>query len=207
MQYIQRNLASSTEIKKEVRSEMAYHIALYLHILGAFGLVAAITVEAISLRGLRGATQGDDARMWLGVSRGIVMRLAPASLGLILLSGLYMMATAWGPRGWILAALASLVFLAVVGAFGTGMRMARIGPAIGRTPGPLSAELRTKLRDPVLLTSLFVRSAIVLAIALLMTVKPSGLASLVIIVLAVGIGLLAGQLTGRSRHDYATAIG
>jgi hypothetical protein len=186
---------------------MTYHIALYLHILGAFGLIAALTVEAISLRGLRGASQGDDARMWLGISRGVVVRLAPASLGLVLVSGLYLMATAWGPRGWILAALASLVFLAVVGAFGTGMRMARIGPAIGRTQGPLSDELRTKLRDPVVLTSLLVRSAIVLAIALLMTVKPSGVASLVIIVLAVAIGLLAGQLAGRSRHEYATAIG
>jgi hypothetical protein len=193
--------------KKEVQFEMAYQIALYLHILGAFGLVAAITVEAVSLRGLRAATQGDNARMWLGISRGIVMRLAPASLGLILLSGLYMMAVSWGPRGWILAALASLVLLAIVGAFGTGMRMARIGPTIGRAQGPLSDELRSRLRDPILLTSLLIRSAIVLAIALLMSVKPSGLASLVIVVLAVGIGLLAGQLAGRSRHEYATAIG
>jgi hypothetical protein len=40
-----------------------------------------------------------------------------------------------------------------------------------------------------------------------MTTKPSGLASLVIIVLAVGIGLLAGQLTGRSRRAYAPTVG
>ncbi len=109
-----------------------YHLALFLHIIGAFGLVAAITVEAISLRGLRGATRSDDALMWLRISRGIVMRLAPASLGL----------------------------------------------------------------------------AIVLGIALLMTVKPSGLASLVIIVLAVAIGLLAGQLAARgSRREYAPEVG
>ncbi|MEA2633766.1 MAG: hypothetical protein QOH92_533 [Chloroflexota bacterium] len=192
---------------KEVQFDMAHQIALYLHILGAFGLVAAITVEAISLRGLRASTRSDDARMWLAISRGVVMRLAPGSLGLILLSGLYMMATSWGARGWILAALASLVLLAIVGGVGTGMRMARIGPAIGRVPGPLSDDLRSRLRDPILLTSLLVRSAIVLAIALLMTVKPSGLASLVIIVLAVGIGLLAGQLARRRRYEYATAVG
>jgi hypothetical protein len=184
-----------------------YNSALFLHIIGAFGLIAAITAEAIGLRGLRGATRSDDALMWLGISRGIVMRLAPASLGLILVSGLYMMATTWGPRGWILTALASLVLLAIVGALGTGMRMARIGPAVGGSQGPLSDELRSRLRDPILLTSLWVRSAIVLGIALLMTVKPSGLASLVIIVLAIGIGLLVGQLAGRSRHEYATAIG
>ena len=192
---------------QEVRFEMAYQVALYFHILGAFGLIAAITVEAISLRGLRNSTRADDALMWLGVSRGIVMRLAPASLGLILISGLYMMATTWGPRGWILTALAGLVLLAIVGAFGTGMRMAHIGPAIGRTPGPLSDEARARLRDPILLTSLLVRSAIVLAIALLMTVKPSGVAALVIVVLAIGIALFVGQLAGKSRHHYATAIG
>jgi hypothetical protein len=187
---------------------MAYHVALYVHILGAFGLIAAITVEAIGLRGLRGAARRDDALMWLGISRGIVTRLAPVSLGLILVSGLYMTATTWGPRGWILAALASLVLLAIVGAFGTGMRMARIGPAVGGSQGPLSDELRSSLRDPILLTSLWVRSAIVLGIALLMTLKPAGLTSLVIIVLAVAIGLLAGQLAvRRRRNEYATAIG
>ena len=187
---------------------MAYHVALYFHILGAFGLIAAITVEAIGLRGLRGATRRDDALMWLGISRGIVTRLAPASLGLILVSGLYMTATTWGPRGWILAAFASLVLLAIVGAFGTGIRMARIGPAVGGSQGPLSDELRSRLRDPILLTSLWVRSALVLGIALLMTVKPAGLTSLVIIVIAVAIGLLAGQLSARRRrNEYATAVG
>ena len=189
-----------------VSSSLVYHVALYLHILGAFGLIAAITVEAIGLRGLRGATRSDEAL--IGISRGIVMRLAPASLGLILVTGLYMMATTWGPRGWILAALASLVLLAIVGAFGTGVRMARTGPAVGRAQGPLSDELRSTLRDPILLTSLWVRSAIVLGIALLMTLKPSGLASLVIIVFAVAIGLMAGQLAARrSRNEYATEAG
>src|SRR2546425_12799965 len=221
MQYIQRNYDPSTEIKEggsirdgmartleggAVSSSIVYHVALYLHILGPFGLIAAITVEAIGLRGLRGATRSDEAL--IGISRGIVLRLALASLGLILVTGLYMMATTWGPRGWILAALASLVLLAIVGAFGTGVRMARTGPAVGRAQGPLSDELRSTLRDPILLTSLWVRSAIVLGIALLMTLKPSGLASLVIIVFAVAIGLMAGQLAARrSRNEYATEAG
>jgi len=187
---------------------LVYHVALYFHVLGAFGLIAAITVEAIGLRGLRGATRSDYALMWLRISRGIVLRLAPASLGLILVTGLYMMVTTWGPRGWILVALASLVLLAVVGGFGTGIRMARIGPAVGRAQGPLSDELRSTLSDPILLTSLWVRSAIVLGIALLMTLKPSGLASMVIVVLAVAIGLLAGQLSARrSRDAYADEVG
>src|SRR5439155_656692 len=82
---------------------------------GAFGLIAAYTIEAIGLRGLRGATRRDEAQLWIGISRGIVMRLAPASLGVILIAGLYMMATSGGPKGWTVVALASFVLLAAVG--------------------------------------------------------------------------------------------
>ena len=76
---------------------LLYQFALFLHIIGGFGLMAAITVETIGLRGLRQATQRTDALVWLGLSRSIVMRLTPSSLGLILVSGLYMVATVWGP--------------------------------------------------------------------------------------------------------------
>jgi hypothetical protein len=189
-------------------TSLLYQLALFLHIIGGFGLIAAITVEAIGLRGLRRAAHRTDALVWLGISRGIVMRLAPASLGLILVTGLYMVATAWGPRGWILVALASLLLLGVIGAFGTGLRMARIGPAVGRSPGPLSDELRKTLRDPILLMSLRVRLAMVLGVVFLMTIKPSTVASLVVIVLAVAVGLLAGRLAARgSRNEYATEVG
>ena len=187
---------------------LLYQLALFLHIIGGFGLVAAITVEAIGLRGLRRAAQRNDALVWLGISRGIVMRLAPASLGLILVTGLYMVATAWGPRGWILVALASLLLLGVIGAFGTGLRMARIGPAVGRAKGPLSDELRSTLRDPILLMSLRVRLAMVLGVVLVMTVKPSAGASLLVIVLAIGLGLLAGQIpVTKGTREYRAEAG
>jgi hypothetical protein len=187
---------------------LLYQLALFLHIIGAFGLIAAITVEAIGLRGLRRAAHPDEAMMWLGISRGLVMRMAPASLGLILVTGLYMVATAWGPRGWILVALGSLLLLGVIGAFGTGLRMARIGPGLGRAQGPLSHELRRTLRDPMLLISLRVRLAMALGVAFLMSLKPSALASLVVIVLAIALGLLAGQIPARrSRDEFRAEIG
>jgi hypothetical protein len=146
--------------------------------------------------------------MWLGISRGLVLRLAPASLGLILVTGLWMTATAWGPKGWILVALASLVLLALVGALGTGIRMARLGPAIGRANGPLTDELKAALRDPVLLTSIRTRVALVLGIVFLMTVKPSAVASLVVIAVAAAIGLLAGQIPfRRSRNELRADVG
>jgi hypothetical protein len=192
-----------------MNTTLLYPLVLFLHILGAFGLTAAITLEAIGLRGLRRAVRTDDALMWLGISRGLVLRLAPASLGLILITGLYMTATAWGPKGWILVALASLVLLAVIGALGTGIRMARVGPALGRaSAGPLSDDLRRALRDPILLMSLRTRLAIVLGVVFLMTVKPSAVASLLVIALAAAIGLLAGQIAFRgSRNELRADVG
>jgi hypothetical protein len=192
-----------------MNTALLYPLVLFLHILGAFGLVAALTLEAIGLRGLRRAVRTEDALMWLAISRGLVLRLAPASLGLILVTGLYMTATTWGPRGWILVALASLVLLAVVGALGTGIRMAPIGSAVGgASAGPLSDDLRRALRDPILLTSLRTRLAIVLGVVFLMTVKPSSLASVVVIILAAAIGLLASQLPARrSQRELRNEIG
>jgi hypothetical protein len=185
-----------------------YQFALFLHIIGGFGLIAAITVEAVGLRGLRGATQSTDAMVWLRLLRSIVMRLTPSSLGLILVTGLYMVATTWGPRGWILVALGSLVLLGAIGALGTGRRMARIGPAVGRTQGPLSAEVREQLRSPILLMSLRVRLAIVLGVVFLMTVKPSAVSSLVVMVVALALGLLAGQIrTRRGSQELRTDVG
>jgi hypothetical protein len=192
-----------------MNTTLVYPLVLFLHILGAFGLIAAITLEAIGLRGLRRAVRTEDALMWLGISRGLVLRLAPASLGLILVTGLYMTATTWGPKGWILVALASLVLLAVVGALGTGVRMARIGSAVGgASAGPLSDDLRRALRDPILLTSLRTRLAIVLGVVFLMTVKPPSLASVVVIILAAAIGLLASQIPAtRSQRELRNEIG
>jgi hypothetical protein len=181
---------------------LVYNLALFLHILGAFGLVAALTFEGIGLRGLRRAVRREDALMWLGLSQ-VVQRLAPASLGLILVTGLYMMATSWGARGWILVALASLVALAAIGGLLTGVRMARIGPAVGRASGSLSDELRGALRDPILLTSFRVRLAIVVGIAFLMNLKPPVLVSLVVVVTAAAIGLLASVVTG-GRHELGS---
>jgi hypothetical protein len=185
-----------------------YPFALFLHIVGAFGLIAAVTLEAIGLRGLRRATQADEARLWLSISRRLVIRLAPASLGTILLTGLYMTAVAWGPKGWILVAFASLIVLAVVGAFATGMRMARLEPTLSGAEGELSDDVRSRLQDPVLLTSLRVRMAMVLGVAFLMTVKPTLIAAILVIVLAAALGWLTAQVpTWRTGRELRSEVG
>ena len=186
-----------------------YQLALFVHILGAFGLVAAITLEASAQWGLRRAATAEEARARLAGMR-VIQRLAPASLGSILLTGLYMMAVAWGPKGWIVAAFAGLLMIGLVGGLVTGVQMGRLGPAVGRASGPLSDELLGRLRDPALVISLRTRAAIVLGILFLMTLKPSLLPSVVTLLVAGGIGLIAGQIpsTGRrSRNEYSSDAG
>ena len=169
-------------------ASLLYPFALFLHIVGAFGLIASVTLEAIGLRGLRRATRADEARLWLSISRRLVIRFAPASLGTILITGLYMTALAWGPKGWIITAFASLI--------------ARLEPAISHAQGELADDLRRRLQDPVLLTSLRVRIAIVLGIAFLMTVKPTFIAAIAVVVLAAAIGWLTAQIPARrTRHE------
>jgi hypothetical protein len=185
-----------------------YPFVLFIHILGAFGLVAALTTEAIGLRGLRRATTRAEALTWFGISRGLVMRLAPASLGLILITGLFMMAVSWGGRGWLIVALASLIALGVIGAFATGMPMASLEPALRQATGGLAPDLQARLRARGLLVSLSVRMAIVLGILFLMTVKPSAPAAVITILVAVGAGLLAGQVfSSRNQGELRSAAG
>src|SRR2546421_4783968 len=123
-------------------------VALFFHILGAFGLIAALAVEDTALRGLRRATTGEQARTWLGAMR-ILRVVAPTSIALILVMGLYLTATTWGWTGWIVSGLGALLLVGVIGGALTGRRMIRIGPAVGPAQGALPDDLLRMVQDPV----------------------------------------------------------
>lgn len=170
-----------------------YGVALFLHILGAFGLIAALAIEATALRGLRSAETGDQARSSLSMFRALRF-MAPASIALILLMGLYLMASAWGWRGWILSGLAGLLLVALIGGLLTGTRMARLGPVVGPARGQLTDEMGRMVRDPVLLISSRVRIGLVLGVLFLMSVKPSTLISVGALLIAALLGLASTQI-------------
>lgn len=177
-------------------STLIYQLALFLHILGAFGLIATMTLESVGLRGLRQAQSGDSARAALRAMQ-FVPPLGGGSGALILLTGLYMMATSWGLQGWIVVGVAGLVLNALAGAIVTRSRMAIVGPAAGRATGHLTDEVRAQLHDPLLLASLRFRMGTVLGILFIMTVKPSALVSLAVVVVGGLLGLLTTQIPSR----------
>lgn len=181
-------------------STLVYQLALFFHILAAFGLIAAITLESVSLRGLRHALSGEAARASLRAME-FVPPIGAGSAALILITGIYMMATAWGLQGWIVVALPGLILNALFGALVTRGRMARIGPGVARANGPLSPATQLTLRDPILLASLRLRLGVVLGILFLMTVKPSPLVSLAIVAGGAAIGLATTLIPTRRRTN------
>lgn len=173
-----------------------YTLALFAHILGAFGLMAALTIEATALRGMRSASTAEQALGSMLILR-MVRVLAPASLAVILVMGLYLTASNWGWQGWIVGGLVALLLVGVVGGALTGRRIARLGPAVGRASGPLSTELRRLLRDPVLVLSSRIRIGLVLATLFLMSVKPAAIWVPVVLAIGIAAGAAIAQLEVR----------
>ena len=70
--------------------------ALFVHVVGAVLLFAALTLEGVALRLLRRASTGMQAASWAGLLR-LNRGIGPLSAVAILVPGFYMTATSWGP--------------------------------------------------------------------------------------------------------------
>jgi hypothetical protein len=144
-----------------------YSIALFLHIVGALLLFGLLTGEGIFLR--QGGLVGARFNRVVGPISGL----------LILFPGLYMTASTWGSKGWILVGLTGWVVIAVVGTF-TGVMLLR-----GRMSAGTAAVSWTA------------RVGLALGIVFVMTTKPDLLGSAVAVVVGAAIGLAAGLMSAR----------
>jgi hypothetical protein len=165
-----------------------YAVALFLHVVGALGLFMALGLEWTSLWHLRRATTTAQARLWTQLFASLRW-IYPPSAATLLLTGFYMTATAWGGVAWIGIALAAMVLLFARGAVLTGGRMAPIRREAAPADGLVLPDLRQRLQDPLLWTSIQIRIAIDLGIVFLMTVKPDLGGALLTIGIAIALGL------------------
>ncbi|HEX6536479.1 MAG TPA: hypothetical protein VF041_17945 [Gemmatimonadaceae bacterium] len=163
-----------------------YPLLVFLHVLGAVGMFAAWGIEAIALSQLRRAVTVEQARTAMGLSRGAVP-VGPAGMLVALVTGLWMMGVRWGLRPWMVAALAALVLIVVVGIVVARRAVPPLTAALGRESDPLAGSVR--VTSGPLVASLQFRVAMGIAILALMTVKPGGLGSLAIMAAAVVTGL------------------
>ena len=174
-----------------------YSGAVFLHVVGALGLFASIGVEQASLGSLRRAHSNAQVREWVAVLGGLRRVDAPSGI-LILVTGFYMMATRWGQQAWIGLALLGIVAMVVIGIAGTGRRVNAIRKSVPVVDGPVSAALRDRLNDRVLLVAASLRAAIGLGIVFNMTVKPNAVGALTAMGVAVVVGAVAALVRSPS---------
>jgi hypothetical protein len=165
-----------------------YSVALFVHIVGALGLFVALGLEWTGLWQIRSAEPPEQAHAWMSILKS-AQRVGFASMLTIVISGLYMMATAWGRAAWLIVALGSLVLVIVLSMVLTGPRMAAIGRALATEKGLLSQSFHGLANHPLLWISIQTRVTIALGIVFLKIAKPDLGGSLLTIGVAMVLGL------------------
>jgi hypothetical protein len=183
-----------------------YSISLFLHIVGALGLCAVLAMEWASLYNLRRATEVGQVREWIRLL-GVPRVLGGPTALTILVTGIYMTATRWGPQAWIVVGLAGMVVIAVLGAAVSGRRAGAIARALPAEDGPISTALRQRLHDPALRLSLSLRTALFLGVVFVMTTEPNTAGALAAMVMAVVLGLAAAIPARSSARRPARVAG
>jgi hypothetical protein len=163
-----------------------YSLALFVHVVGALLLFVTLTVEGVALRQLRRAATAQEAKVGTAMLR-LNRVVGPFSAVAVLVPGLYMTATSWGPTAWIVVALMSWAVIALLGAV-NGIRIL----ALERNLGSESAQSVAQLRDPRFFVSWLARVGIALGVVFLMTVKPGAFVAVLAVIVAAAAGLAAG---------------
>ena len=170
-----------------------YPVALFLHIVGALGVFAALALEWASLSNLRRAVSAGQVREWTRLL-GMLPRIGGPSALTLLITGIYLSATRWGGQAWIGLSLLGLVLIAVLGAAVSGRRIRAIARQAFEEDA-ISGALRRQLDDRALMISAWFRTGLALGIVFLMSAKPApaiafiGLGVFAVLGLAVGFAL------------------
>ena len=167
-----------------------FSVVLFLHLLGAVSLFIAYGIEWTASSLFRNASSTEQVRAWLRVFK-VSPPLSGLGLGVVLLSGGYLASLSGAMKqGWIPVTLIA-IFLALVLGFAMILpRMKRIRAALPSGNDPVSAQLRQRLSDPVLLTAIRVRVMVVTGIVYLMAAKISFVPSLVALIIAIVLGVI-----------------
>lgn len=148
-----------------------YTFALFIHIVGALGMFAAIGIEWLVLTSMRRAENISTVKQWFSIMSKLGKLHGPSGIS-ILVSGIYMTIDVWGFQDWISATFALLILMMIFGMVVSGRRFRRIGKEVMKSE-KLNAEIKEKLNNQFLLYSIALRTAAALEIILLMTVKPN----------------------------------
>ncbi len=172
-----------------------YNIFLFFHVSSAIGYFISSGVWLLGLSVLRRAQRVEQVR----TIASLIAQSGPVSgisLLLLLVTGFYMMASAWKfTLGWIAVGFVSLVLIALCGAVLVEPRRRAFNRLAQETPdGPIPETLERLIHDPVLRTVVQTLAILLLGIVFLMTTKPALIGSLVVMAVALALGLVSSLL-------------
>ena len=170
--------------------------ALFIHIIGAIGLFAAMALQISGLAAFRRATTVEQVRGIISGSSKLLV-LAPVSAILILVSGPYLMYLASKEHydvGWAGIAFAIFVIIGIIGGI-TSRRDAKIIQAeVDGSDDQFTDELRDMLHDTKFLTIPLVSIWTLSGVVALMVFKPDMAISVLIVAAAIAIGFANAAL-------------
>jgi len=167
-----------------------YSIALFFHIVGAMGFFLALGLEWTGLWQLRSARHSREVRVWMSLLKS-ARRGGFVSMLVVVISGVYLMVTAWSRVAWLVVTVGALVAVIVLALALSGPRMAAVGRTLATEHGEVSQTFHLLANHPLLWISIQTRVAITLGIVLLKAVKPELAGSLLIIGVAFVLGLVS----------------
>jgi hypothetical protein len=180
-----------------------YSAVVFLHLAGALALFIGYGIEWTASALFRNAANTEQLRAWLRVFK-VSPPLSGAGLGILLLSGGYLASLSGAMKqGWIPATLVG-IFVAL--ALGMGLilpRMKAIRAALPSASEPISAALRARLADPILLTAIRVRVLLATGIVYVMAAKLPLTPSFLVLAIAVALGLAFSISTWSRRSPAA----
>jgi hypothetical protein len=164
-----------------------YSIALFIHLLSLLLACVAASLTTFASLQLRAASSSTEAMRWLALSDRIVPGFPIATLGLFA-TGAYMSETSllWSAP-WVLAALAGLAAIAVLGGGVEGSRVRTLKRELQNCG--FSERARRLLCDPVAWTAKLMTLTLALGVTFVMTIKPSAEGASVTLLLALATGL------------------
>lgn len=172
-----------------------YSSVVFLHVIAAIGLFAALVIEWMSLRLLQRSASYEQGRESMAVW-GLVAKVGGPATLVALASGIYLARTigAWN-LSWVAVAIPTMIVIAIAGVPSARIRK-RLANLIAVNAGRLSDELRTQLTPRTWTASLRVRTALLLGLVYEMTAKPTE--GVVAIVAFAVLGLAWGAMPLRN---------
>jgi hypothetical protein len=183
-------------------------IALFLHVTGAAVLVGALLLEVSAGVQLRTAEDVRAVRTCIRFSRTATPLGGAAWLVLLATGGHLAGANFSFAEGWITVSAVALVLAAAAGPLVHGRRLKIIGAA-ATGDGPIPADLRARILDPVLWASVHGLVGVAIGFIYAMTNKTGFVGTSVALLLpgsigaAVGVALAKRDATSRSPVERA----